>query len=185
MKNNKLLLVVGLGCAGVVGLILVASCAGVMLLGIRSASSANGELSATIDDLLRAAAKGSFAETYQSATTPEFRQATSAANYTKLGELIKTQLGACQSKQLVRVNLRQVNASSFAEVAYQGTFERGAGTIRATLKRSGTRWLLVAFHLDSPSLFNDLPDQACSKCRGKYASSAKFCPHCGEAVRMK
>lgn len=182
MKNGKLLLFVGLGCGGVAALGLLALCAGLVITGVRSASSANGEISAAIDDLLRAAEDGSFAETYQSATTPAFRQASTAADYAKLGEVIHTQLGALRSKQVVRFNVRQFNASTTAEVVYQATFERGTGTIHAVLKRAGGRWLVEAFRVNSPALLKDLPDQTCPNCGGKYASSARFCPNCGKAI---
>jgi hypothetical protein len=185
MKNGKLILVLALGGAGLMGLVLIVSCAGLLLVGFRSAAAANGEISTAVDDLMRAAASGNFAQTYQSATTPEFRQKTSAAEYTKVGDLIKTQLGALQSKQVLRVNMRQINANSFTDVSYQGTFERGAATINATLKRSGSRWLFVALHINSPAFQNDLPDQTCPKCSCKYAKSARFCPHCGAALQAE
>jgi hypothetical protein len=185
MKNGKVPLIAGLGCAGVLGVVLLASCTGLMIMGFRSASAANGEISTAIDELMRAAADGTFAETYQSATTPEFRQSTTAANYAKLGDVIKIQLGALRSKQLVRINLKQVNANTLAEVAYQGTFEHGNATIDATLKRSGRRWLFMGFRVNSPTLLNDLPDQTCHKCGGKYAKSARFCPHCGQEVQKQ
>ena len=182
MKNGKVLLFVGLGCGGVAALGLLALCAGLLIRGVRSASSANGEISTAIDDLMRAAEDGKFAVTYQTSTTPEFRQSISAADYAKLGEVIHTQLGPMQSKQIVRFNVRQLNATTTADVAYQATFERGKGTINATLKRTGDRWLFVGFRVDSPALMRDLPDQTCPNCGGKYASSARFCPNCGKAV---
>lgn len=182
MKNGKILLTVGLGCGAIAALGLVASCAGVIVMGVRSASAVNGEISLAVDDLLDAAENGSFAETYQSAATPELRQATSAADYAKLGEVIHTQLGALKSKRIATFFVRQLNANSFADVVFDAEFERGKGTIRATLKRSGNRWLFVSFRVDSPAMMQDLPDRTCPKCGGKYASSARFCPHCGQAV---
>ena len=185
MANGKTWVLAGLGCGVVVILAIVAACAGLMVVGYRSASSANGEVSAVIDELMREAAKGSFAETYETATTAELRKAVTAADYAKLGELIKTHLGPLKSKHLNRINLRQVNANSFADVAYQATFERGSGTITATLRRSDGRWLLQSFNVNSPVFVNDLPDQTCPKCGGKYAKSAHFCPHCGQALTEK
>ena len=181
--SRKAVLIVGLGCAGLLGLALAASCAGLMFVGFRSASAANGEISAEVDDLMRAASDGTFADTYQSATTPEFRRNTSADAHAKLGNVIKTHLGALRSKQLTRINFRQANLQSIADVAYQGTFERGNGTITATLKRSGARWLFMGFRIESAAIVNELPDQTCAECGGKYASSARFCPHCGKAIQ--
>ncbi|HVX11962.1 MAG TPA: hypothetical protein VHC22_12330 [Pirellulales bacterium] len=183
MKKEKTLLVVGLGCAGVAGLAMIASCVGLLFVGWRSASSADGEISAAVDDLMRAAADGSFVETYESATTPEFQNATSEADYAQLGEVIKTNLGALKSKQLVRVNLRQINVNTLADVEYRATFERGAGTIQANLKRSEQKWRFMGFRVNSPAMLKDMADQTCAKCGGKYAKSARFCPQCGAAVQ--
>lgn len=178
--SYKVLFAVGLGCGGV--LAVVVSCGGLLVLAFRSASSAQGEISVAVDRLLQAAADGSFARTYQSATTPEFRQATSAADYARLGDTIKTQLGALRSKHVVQVNMRRSAAKSLVDVIYDATFERGKGTIRATFQRSGNQWLLLAFHVNSPAMLDDLPSETCPKCGGKYAASARFCPHCGEKV---
>lgn len=180
MKNYKVLFAVGLGCGGV--FLVVVACAGLMVMGVRSASSAPGEVSAAVDGLMRAAADGSFAQTYTSATTPEFRQSVTAVDYARLGDTIKTQLGALRSKQVTQLNMRQVNAQSSVDVTYKATFERGAGTIHVTLRHSGGQWRLLALNVNSPALLNDLPSQTCPKCGGKYARSARFCPHCGENV---
>jgi hypothetical protein len=180
MKKDKAVLVVGLGCAG---LAVIASCAGLFFVGWRSASSADGEISAAVDDLMRAAADGRFAETYESATTPEFQYTTSEADYAKLGELIRTNLGALKSKQLLRVNLRQINVNTLADVEYQATFEQGAGTILANLRRSEQKWRFTGFRLDSPAMLKDMPEQTCAKCGGKHAKSARFCPQCRAALQ--
>ncbi|HEX5444086.1 MAG TPA: hypothetical protein VFW87_09675 [Pirellulales bacterium] len=178
--NPKLLLAVGLGCGGAI--VLFVACAGFLGFAFYSTSSAQGEVSTAVDRLMQAANDGSFAQTYTSATTPEFRQVTSAADYARLGETIKTQLGALRSKQVMQIHVRRATAHSFADVAYQAKFERGEGTIRATLKRSGSQWLLQALNVNSPALLGDLPSETCRKCGGKYAASARFCPHCGEKV---
>lgn len=186
MANGKVWVLAGLGCgAGALLLAMIAACAGLMVVGYRSASSADGEISTAVDELMRRAANGTFAGTYESATTAELRRSVTAADYAKLGDLIKTQLGGLKSKHLDRINLRQVNANSYADVAYQATFERGSGTITATLRRSDGRWLFQSFRVNSPAFMNDLPDQICPKCGGKHAKSARFCPHCGQALTEK
>ncbi|HEX7380340.1 MAG TPA: zinc ribbon domain-containing protein [Pirellulales bacterium] len=182
MKSGKYILILTFVGIGVLGVVMIASCAGLLFVGVRSATAANGEISTVVDELMQSAGNGSFSQTYQSATTAELRQKISAGDFANLGELIKTHLGTMRSKQLVRINMRQVNRRTFADVAYQATFDRGAATINATLQRQGGRWLFVGIRFDSPALVKELLDRTCPKCGGKYGKSVRFCPHCGVAV---
>lgn len=178
--SKKVVLFVGIGCGGVV--FMFAACAGVLFWGWRSASTAGGEISMAIDELLNAAAQGDLAKTYPSATTPDFRQITSESQYADLGKMIKAHLGSLQSKNLTTINLRQLNAVTQADVIYQAIFARGRATIHATLRRGDGRWLLQSLRVDSPALLKAVADVPCPHCGEMNVKTARFCAHCGKPL---
>lgn len=183
MQNRHLLLGVGIGCGAL--FLLTVLCAGGGYYLVRSTVSVATEASTTIDQLFQSIADGTFSHNYEKATTPEFRRATSPAAYKQLGEQIQTQLGALSSKQMAKLNVRRINTNSFVDVIYQGTFVKGKGTIRATLKRDGDRWLIHGFNIESPALLKEIPTETCPKCGGSHATSARFCPHCGVPLQTE
>ena len=178
--SKKVVIFVGIGCGGM--LLLFAACAGVLFWGWRSASTAGGEISMAIDEVLNAAAQGDMVRTYPTATTAEFRQVTSEVQYANLGKMIQAHLGPLQSKNLTTINLRQVNAVTQADVVYQATFARGQATIQASLRRGDGRWLLHTLRVDSPALLKEVADVPCPHCGQKNAETARFCAHCGKPL---
>lgn len=178
--SKKVLIFVGIGCGGM--LLMFAACAGALFWGWRSASAAGGEISIAVDEVLNAAAEGDIVKTYSTATTPEFRQVTSKAQYADLGKTIEAHLGPLQSKNLATINLRQLNAVSQADVIYQATFARGRATIHATLRRGEGRWLLQSLRVDSPALLKTVADVPCPHCGEMNAKTARFCAHCGKPL---
>jgi hypothetical protein len=181
MSTGKIIAIVLVICA-TFGLGMLALCGGLLYVGYRSASE-----SATpqIDRLFAAIEEGTFAETYETMTTQEYRNITSKEQHADIGNAIATRLGPLKSKSLKGFNLRQVNANSFLDVEYNATFEKGPGTIAAKLKSEGGQWKLVTFRVQSPEFQKDLATAKCSKCGAPHAADAKFCPNCGAAIVTK
>jgi hypothetical protein len=165
--------------AGGLFLSLFVLCAGALFLSFREMDSA---ISPMVDELFVAIENDKFAETYDTHTTPEFQAATTREQYLQIGRLIKTRLGKLQSKKLSRFNVQQMNANRTADIAYSGTFEKGAGTITAKLKKVGDRWLLLGFHVNSQEFAKDLATAKCPHCGEPHKSDAKFCSKCGKAI---
>ena len=181
MKTKTIVVLVLLTCGGLV-IASVGCCSGVLFFGFRAYRETEAGISPRIDELFRAIDSDRFGETYVRDTTPEFQQITSRQQYEQLGSAIKTRLGALRSKKLVRLNTRRINAETSADVVYSATFEKGSGTIKATLKWSGDEWRFVGFRVDSPEFQKDLATATCPKCGKPHAAGAKFCPACGAAL---
>ena len=146
MKTKSIVALV-LVLAGGLFLSLFVLCAGALFFSFREMDST---ISPMIDELFVAIDNDKFAETYDTHTAPELQKVASRDQYAQLGLTIKTRLGELKSKRLVRFNVQQMNANRTADVSYNGTFEKGTGTITAKLKKVGDQWLLVAFHVNSP-----------------------------------
>jgi hypothetical protein len=183
MSNRNVYLGIGIGCGAL--LLLTLMCGGAGYYFVRSAVSVSGEASQATDAFFRHMTSGTAAESYQTLTTPEFRGQTSQQAYEQMAAQIRTQLGPLRSKTMARINLRQQNASSLADVVYQARFEKGSGTINLTFKRTGGKWLVQGFRVDSAALMKGIPSETCLKCGGTYAAGARFCPHCGAALSNK
>jgi hypothetical protein len=140
------------------------------------------EISPKIDSLFAAMNDGTFADTYDTETTPEFRQAMPKEKYEQLGRTVKNRLGPLQSKFLVSWNSKQFNLDTTADVAYAASFEKGQGTINASFKRSGDEWRLLNIRVTSPELLKDMASENCPHCGKPCAPDAKFCPNCGKAI---
>jgi len=175
MSTGKTLAIVAVGF-GVVGVGMIAAWGGLLFLGYQTANKSVGP---EIDQQFAAIDGGTFAETYESATTPEFRSATSKDHYADIGKAVATRLGRLQSKSLKTFNMRQHNADSYVDVAYDASFEKGSGQILAKMKREQGRMKLVEFRVNSPVFTQDIATAKCPKCGAPHTSSARFCPSCG------
>ena len=178
MKTKSIVAVV-LALAGLLGIVAVVACAGLFIFAVRDLGA---NLSPTIDELFAAIENDSFASTYDSHTSPEFRRAATREQYEQIGLTIKTRLGSLKSKTLRQFNMRQMNASRYADVVYNGVFEKGSGVISGRFVKQGDRWLIVAFNVSSPEFQKDLATQNCPHCGAAHTSSAKFCPGCGKPL---
>ena len=178
MKTQSIIALV-LVLVGGLFLSVVVLCAGSLFFAFRAMDSS---ISPMIDELFVAIEDDKFAETYDTHTTPEFQKVASREQYVQIGQMIKTRLGKLKSKTMSRFNVQQRNASQFADVAYNGTFEKGTGTITAKLRKVGDRWQLVAFHVNSPEFTKDLVTAKCPHCGQPHTADAKFCPKCGKAL---
>ncbi len=94
MSRQTWLILSGLGCGGV--LLLLVLCGGGGYLLFRTVGAAQAAVSAEVNALLSAAHSGNFAATYSTATTSEFRKAVTEDEYRQLGEAIG-RLGALKS----------------------------------------------------------------------------------------
>ncbi len=175
MSGSKLIAPIAVGC-GVAGIALIAACGGLLYLGFKTANSSVGP---EIDRLLAAIDDGTFPETYETATTQEFRAATSKDQYAQIGKAVSTRLGRLKSKSLKRFNMQQHNADSYVDVSYDAQFEKGTGQILAKLKRENGQMRLVNFRVNSPVFQQDIATAKCPKCGAPHAASARFCPSCG------
>src|SRR5436190_21067762 len=88
MTNGKLIAVFAAGC-GIVGVAMIVACGGMLYLGYKTANTSVGP---EIDRLLAAIDDGTFPETYETATTQEFRAATSKKQYAEIGKAVSTRL---------------------------------------------------------------------------------------------
>jgi hypothetical protein len=178
MKTKTIVLLLFAIC-GTLFLGAIALCAGFLFVTYRNLDTS---ISPTIDQLFAAVDNDSFAETYDTHTTPEYRKVTTRKQHEDIGLTIKTRLGSLKSKTLRRFNGRQLNSNTYTEVVYQATFDKGSGTITATFKKEGERSQLVGFHVHSPEFQKDLVTGKCPHCGEPHTSNAKFCPKCGKPL---
>jgi hypothetical protein len=174
-KTIAIVLVIAVSC----GVLMVASCGGLLFLGYRSA---NTSVTPEIDRLFAAMEGGRFAGTYETDTTQEFRQITSKEQYADIGKAISLRLGPLKNKSMKSFNLRAVNTNSFADVSYDATFEKGSGTIVAKLRREEGKWKFVSFQVNSPVFQQELATEKCANCGAPHPRSARFCSACGAAI---
>jgi hypothetical protein len=178
MKARSIIALVIL-LAGGLFVSVIALCGGTLYL---TFSQMDSSISPVIDELFVAMENDKFAETYDTHTTPELQRVSSREQYAQIGQLIKTRLGKLKSKSMTRFNAQQMNATRTADVVYNGTFEKGTGTITAKLKQVGDKWQLVAFNVNSPEFAKDLATAKCPHCGQPHTADAKFCPKCGKPI---
>jgi zinc-ribbon domain len=178
MTTKSIVLTVILVCVGLF-VAAIALCVGVLFLGYRTADA---DLSPKIDEVFAAINDGTLAEKYATATTPEFQQVMTKEQFIELGAMIKAKLGPLKSKSMTQFNIRQLNADSFADVAYDATFEQGTGAVQARFRKVDGNWRLVSFRVNSPVFLQDLATKPCPHCGQPVPASAKFCPACGKPV---
>ena len=178
MGRGKIIAIVVVVCGGL-GVMTIGSCVGLLYMSFKTA---NASVAPEISRLFAAIENETFAETYDTDTTQEFRKITSREQYADLGKAIATRLGYLKNKSLHSFNMQQFNADSFVNVAYNATFEKGNGIISTKMKRVGGEWKLVTFRVQSPVFEQDLATAKCVKCGAPHARNARFCPSCGSAV---
>ncbi|GIW94072.1 MAG: hypothetical protein KatS3mg110_2113 [Pirellulaceae bacterium] len=171
------------------GLIVVLAVVGVIiLLGFGGAwlyvtyRNLDRSLSPVVDELFARIQDGTFAQTYDTHTTEEFRRVVPRDQYQALADACKTYLGALQSKTLQQFNFRGDMSGSYAFVAYAAHFERGPATITVTFKKAGDRWLILNWNVQSPVFQQALAQAACPHCGNPHGLGAKFCPNCGKPL---
>jgi hypothetical protein len=163
------------GCLGVV-VVLIGSCASLAYLAYRNA---NLSASPIIDAVFAAIADNTFADKYHEVLNRYARSPTPKEECAAVGELISERLGNLKSKSLASCQTRWETGVSLMDVAYNGKFEKGEGTILATLRKNGSTWELAGFRVMSPLFEQDVATVKCPKCARHHAASAKFCPTCG------
>jgi hypothetical protein len=178
MSTGKIIAIVLVVCGGL-GVMTIGSCVGLLYMGFKTA---NASVEPEINRLFAAIENETFANTYDTDTTQEFRKITSREQYADIGKVIATRLGHLKNKSLRSFNMRQLNADSFVDISYNATFEKGNGTITAKMKRAGGEWKLVSFHVGSPVFEQDLATAKCTKCGAPHTRNARFCPSCGTAI---
>ena len=105
MAKGKTIAIILAACAGF-GVLLIASCAGLLFVGFKNADST---VSPRIDAMFSAIENNTFADTYETETTLELRNA-ATEQYTALGDAIGVRLGKLISKSLQGFTMRQSNA---------------------------------------------------------------------------
>ncbi|MCA9239589.1 MAG: hypothetical protein KDA37_05295, partial [Planctomycetales bacterium] len=136
------------GCLGA-AVLMIGSCAGLLYFGYQTASDV---ASPKIDALFTALDQGAFADTYDSMAAQELRDITPKDDYAAMGDYLRERVGGLRSKSLTSFNMRQHNADSLIDVAYDAQFSKGQGTITAQLKRVGGEWRFTRFNVKSPLL---------------------------------
>src|SRR5437762_2979307 len=121
MSNSKIITIVLAACGGL-GILMIAACAGV---GYFAYTSANSSVGPEIDRLFAAIDSDTFAQTYETHTTAEFRKGTSKQQYADIGNAVRNRLGRLKTKSLESFSVRQLNAVSYSDVEYGASFERG------------------------------------------------------------
>jgi len=178
MSTGKVVATITAGC-GCLAVVMVASCGGFLYFGYKTASDSVGP---KFDRLFAAMADDTFADTYETDTTPEFQAATTKEQYADIGKAVVTQLGDLKSKSLKSFNMQQHNADSTIDVTYNARFEKGSGEIVAKLKKQDGDWKLVTFRVNSPLFQQDLATAKCPKCGAPHPASARFCTACDAPV---
>jgi len=149
--------------------------------GLRDMSAAPTEVSQAIDALFLTADQGTWAATYETQTTAGLRQNFSKENYDKLGRAIHDRLGKLVSKSSKSFFVKSMNGVVTVDASYDAQFDKGKGTIRATLVKTGGIWRYQGLWVGSPEFLeaSTVPCASCGKPRPKDAS---FCPACGTKI---
>ncbi len=180
MSTGKLVaLILGL-CGGAV-LLLIVICGGLLYSGYRNADAS---ISPKIDAMFAAIANHQSADSYAGDTTPELKKLVTKEQFVAMNEAINLRLGKLKSKTLRGFKMKQHNADSYMDVTYAAVFEKGQGTVTATLKKNDGDWKFVGFRVNSPVFEQDIASQKCPSCGQPHSAKAKFCPSCGAAMSV-
>ena len=181
MSTGKTVATITAGC-GCLTIATVALCGGFLYLGYKTASDSAGP---KIDRLFAAIEDDTFAETYETDTTPEFQATTSKEQYSDIGKSVATRLGRLHRKSLESFSMHEYNAEATVDVTYTARFEKGKGEIDVKLKKQDGAWKLAAFRVNSPLFQQDLATANCPKCGAPHATTARFCPACGARLTQQ
>lgn len=161
-----------LACAGLVGYSLVTTLA-----------TGGKEATAEVESLLAAMATGEAAEFYRQRTTAEFRAQTSAADFERLADAVRTRLGPATSLHQKHIMVRQMNVDGSIELKHDVTFAQGQGQVASVWRRrAAERWRLHTLVINSPQLLATAAEATCPHCQAPVSADAKFCPQCGQAL---
>lgn len=181
MTVQKTLLVVFAAMA--IFFLLMVGIAGFFLY--RTYQQGGAEITPRIDALFQAIDEQDFGSTYLTETTSELRNTVTLEGYENIGKVIAAELGKLESKTISNFKYQFDSAGTFYDVSYDARFEKGTGTIHATLKKVEETWKLHNFRVNSPLLIQDLKTIKCRACGEGHDVGAKFCPHCGAAFNAK
>ena len=178
MKTRTIVLVVILACV-VVFVGFIAICGGFLYYAYQTTDKS---VSPRIDELFAAMENGTYNAMYETDMTVEFRSLCSRKEYEKIGRLVKERLGPLRSKSMVQFNAQQFNVSSLISVVYSAKFEKGEGTISASLRNERGRWLFQGFNIQSAELVKETATVPCPHCGHPNDVGAKFCSDCGKSM---
>lgn len=112
-----------------------------------------------LDDLDAGRTSDAFAR-----TSPEFRAAMDEAGLARLQRKIEGVLGPRSVAHLTNVNSRNNlgtgAATETCELVYAATHANGGATVKITLVKQGATWLVQGYGVESPLLFDAVPDPA-------------------------
>ncbi len=162
-------------------MLLIVICGGLLYSGYRNADAS---ISPKIDAMFAAIANHQSADSYAGDTTPELKKLVTKEQFVAMNEAINLRLGKLKSKTLRGFKMKQHNADSYMDVTYAAVFEKGQGTVTATLKKNDGDWKFVGFRVNSPVFEQDIASQKCPSCGQPHSAKAKFCPSCGAAMSV-
>ena len=145
MSKRKIVLVALVSIASF-AVVSITMCGGILYLGY---SSVETNASPKIDSMFDAIESDSFAETYQTQTTKEFRQLTTKEQYESIGEAIRTKLGNLRSKSLQGFTAKRLVSGSRIDASYSAVFDRDKATIIAKLDKEDGEWKFNTFRVES------------------------------------
>lgn len=149
-QGKTVALVIGVVVAA--GVVMIASCAGIIYLGY---SSADAKASPYIDQMFAAIENGTFGQTYDTLASKELQAAVSREEYEEMGNAISERLGPLKSKSLLSFNMQTNMEGSSMDVSYSAEFAKGKGTIDANLIKEDGDWKFLGFHVNSPLFEQD------------------------------
>ncbi len=113
------------------------------------------KLATRVEQLFSRMAAGTFAETYETETTPEFRSVTPLDKYKKLGDRVRERLGALKDKSIMGVNIVPQGGDLYANIQYKATFEQDKGTVMALFKKVDGSWKVQQIRINAPKMLDD------------------------------
>jgi hypothetical protein len=148
MRTRTIVRLALLGCGGALA-VAIALWGRTLFSGYQKTAAA---VSVRVDSLFATGKIDPFAEAYLTKTTPELRATVSKEKWEQIERAVDTHLGRLQSKALTQLNVKQTDACTVVEAAYDAWFEKGHGTISVKYKVVNEQWLLDNLSVGSPLL---------------------------------